>query len=212
MALVLQLDTDEGSRLGLWRMEETVEELKGFQHLKKDSPGIDNTLHPLRQKQQLCTRILLDTLLDAGPIEMTKDPSGRPWPSNRKGFLSISHNRHYVAVLYNPARPCGIDIEEPADRIIRMASRFVHPAESEQIRTEHVVHDTTLIWSVKECLFKQIGRQGVIFKEQLRVVLPGIEEGDTGRGQAFDLLQDPPLKVDYRWLRLDDAILVHTIA
>lgn len=212
MPLLMHLDTDEGSTLGLWRMDETVEELKGFQIPKKDGEDSAVTSHPLRQKQQICTRILLDKLLGTGPIEMTKDPSGRPWPSNKAGFLSISHNRDYVAVIYHPTRPCGIDIEQPTHRILSIASRFVHPAENEQIRTGHVLHDTTLIWCVKECLFKQIGRQGVNFKEQLRVEFHDREMGTAGGGRAFDLLRNPPLRIDFRWLRLDDALLVHTIA
>jgi phosphopantetheinyl transferase len=212
MPLALHLNTLEGSSLGLWRMEETVEELKGFQIEQKVQQDIHLSQHPLRLQQQLCTKILLDTLLSAGPIQMAKDEAGRPWPANVPGFLSISHNPKYVALLYNPERPCGIDIEQPSDRILRIASRFVHPEENEQIRKEHRIEDTTLIWCVKECVFKQIGRQGVIFKDQLRVKLPKDRLDECTGGQAFDLHQEPPTMYRYQWHRLDNLLLVHTIA
>ena len=212
MPLISKTLTEEGCTLVLWRMDETTEELKGFQFSKNSWLANAGDRHPLRLRQKLSTRALLHELDPENPIEVRKDFDGRPWPVNKPGFISITHNSEFVAALYHPSRPCGIDIEQPSERILKIANRFVHPVENEQIRTNDIVQDTTLIWCIKECMFKQLGRKGVAFRDHLRVGLMNSQGEYSNQGIAMDLLQDPPVRIHYHWRRLDNLILVHTIA
>jgi len=212
MPLILKTITEEGSHLALWRMSETIEELKGFEPTNNFPAPDEKNSHPLRLKQRLCTHLLLGEIADVGSIELSKDAEGRPWPANLPGYLSISHTTDIVAAVYHPSRPCGVDIEHFSERILKLASRFVHPSEGQQIRTEHVVQDTTLIWCVKECMYKQLNRKGVIFRDELRVELRNQLGEYSHQGVGLDLFPNPPLKLFYRWRILDNLILVHTIA
>lgn len=212
MPLTYDKETEGGGRISVWRMDETIEELQKFVS-EADSNGIFSQFkHPLRQKQKLSIRHLANLILGEYPLEFGYTSEGRPYPTNKGGYVSIAHSNRYAALFWHPESACGVDIEQPGERILRTAERFLHPEESEWISPDNTIRDLTLVWGVKECLFKSIGQKGVIFRKDLRVESPERINITEGKGKAIATCAKNTSKVSYQYIYLEDFLLVFTIA
>lgn len=201
-----------GAHIWIWHLTETKDALQKFipegdffkiEHLYR---------HPVRQLQKLVTRVLIHRLGEGKYIDIQYDELGKPHPVNYPGHISISHSRHFIGLLYHPIKPCGLDIEEFKDRIVQVAPRFMNTLEQDWIPDANDVKSLTLIWSVKESLYKTIGGGGIHFKEQLLVHRPQFSEHKGGHGTAFYLKGNERKTYAYHYIDLEDVLLVHTIA
>lgn len=158
-----------GSLMGIWKMDETIEEL-----LKLFPPSIlseaDTYIKSVRSnrriKEWLSIRIMLFELLnELKIIKNRKD--GKPYLEDKSYHISISHTRNHAAILLHKTLPVGIDIEVKTDRIEKLAYKFV--SEKEYIDSEQKILHQLLHWSAKECLFKLMDEQGIDFKKHLYI-------------------------------------------
>lgn len=185
------------SILGIWKIEETVEELRS---LLTDASCDDsvwlNYKSSSRQAEYLAARVLLKELCGM-EHNIQHNLSGKPFLSDGSYNISISHTRGYVAVALNPKKEIGIDIEYFSDRVLKIESRFVRKDEIPNSRvdvnlemcaemcadsiTDSIKNSITgpitniriyrllLIWSGKETLFKVLNSSEVDFLEHLRI-------------------------------------------
>lgn len=154
----------DGNRvLGVWKVTETEEWFK--QQL--DVPWIAEELGrysaSVRRIEYLAVRMLLKELTGMA-CRVKHLPSGKPFLDNFAASVSISHTRGYAAVLLDEAgaNP-GIDIEYYADRVCKIASRFMHPEEWKGSTGPDDVKWLLLHWSAKETLYKILGVDEVDF-------------------------------------------------
>ena len=78
------------------------------------------------------------------------DEYGAPKVNNPRKYISVSHSKECVAVLFADA-PCAIDIEDRGRNFRRVASRYL--SEREQALAEQ--YDVYAeIWCAKEALYK----------------------------------------------------------
>ncbi|MBK7681974.1 MAG: hypothetical protein IPJ26_05685 [Bacteroidetes bacterium] len=75
-------------------------------------------------------------------------------------------------------------MEEVDERVLRVGPRFINELENNWINKAYLMRDSGLIWSVKECLFKNIGGGGILFKEHLNVEAPHLFSSHNGTGMA----------------------------
>lgn len=158
---------DNGSLMGIWKMDESVDEL-----LKLFPPSIrseaDNYINSIGSKRRviewLSTRIMLFELL--GEIKIIQNhEDGKPYLADNSYHISISHTKDHAAILLNKLYPVGIDIEIKSDRVEKLAYKFI--SENEYIDPEKKILHQLLHWSAKECMFKLINAQGIDFKKHL---------------------------------------------
>jgi len=212
MPLICNNPEGEDFRLLVWRLEETTDTLRKFLPAKISSALEIEYPHPQRFRQKLVVTILLEKLGLTDDPEVTYLPSGKPLPKNFDGFISISHSRMHVGILYHPHQSCGLDLEEPGERLRRLAVRFLNSKEEEWIRPSEQLQDLCLVWSAKEAVFKAIGGGGIVFREHLSVQAP--QHMENGIGQTEVLFHKPGhhKKFQVRFRHLDSVLLVHTIA
>jgi 4'-phosphopantetheinyl transferase len=96
---------------------------------------------------------------------ITKDDYGKPFPKGYHYQLSLSHSFPHVAVLLDKHKPVGIDLEQPKEKLLRIASRIHHAKELEDAGTDIVKH--CIYWCAKESLVKFYGKKDLIFAENL---------------------------------------------
>jgi phosphopantetheinyl transferase len=72
-----------------------------------------------RKKEWLSVRLLLKELLGEEK-EIEYDNAGKPFFRDRSFRISISHTVSYVAVILNPNRPVGIDVERITEQVSRI--------------------------------------------------------------------------------------------
>jgi phosphopantetheinyl transferase len=115
---------------------------------------------------------LLTNNTDASQI--IKNQHRQPFLSNSDLKISISHDENWAAVAIGNQQ-IGIDIFCSTDKVIRIADRFIHDSEKKYLAT-FITHDSeiieyySLLWSIKETVFKWMQVQQVEFKTDIILV------------------------------------------
>lgn len=91
-------------------------------------------------------------------------------PSVRDAFLSISHTGDHIGIIVHRGQHVAIDIEVKTRNVSSIVSRFTTAHELELARTCFKDFPEVFLWSCKECLFKYLRLEGVLFKEHLQLI------------------------------------------
>jgi 4'-phosphopantetheinyl transferase len=160
-----------GSRLAVWQMTETEQELFSQTALSEEVKSeVENFRSEKRRKEWLTLRILLKDVLGVAQYDdIVYDEKGKPHLKNGNGYISFSHTRSFAAVMFHRTKNIGIDIETVRERIEKVSHKFL--SDEEQAFTQHprrmdMLH---IIWGAKEVMFKIYGKGGLDFKNQMRV-------------------------------------------
>lgn len=113
----------------------------------------------------LCSRLLL-RLCKLDPNELFYNEFGAPTLKSGK-FISISHCKNYVTLLLSN-QSCGVDIETKRKQILNIKHKFLNPTDINNISVENI-SDLTLIWTLKEAIYKLCQYPGIDFKDQIFV-------------------------------------------
>ncbi|MBA9075401.1 4'-phosphopantetheinyl transferase family protein [Rufibacter quisquiliarum] len=154
--------------LGLWKVEEPVEELQ--KALLKLRPGheIPAFKAESRTKEWLAARVLTYTLL----TELTQElvtlerlETGQPFCAGGAFQVSLTHSGPWVAALVSGTHQVGIDIELKGEKVPRLVPRFLN--EPELAASAGNPEKMHLYWSAKETLYKVYSQKKLLFKEHL---------------------------------------------
>lgn len=165
-----KLERHSALLLGIWKIEETVDELLAL--LDKHAyyrPFLERGKSESRRKEWLATRVLLKELLGE-ELPVAYHPDGSPYLPDKPGlFLSVSHTKGYVAVCCSPLRRVGVDIEYRSGRVLKIKHKFMSDEELSRIDAGHEAEHLLLSWCAKETLFKLIGQTDVDFRKHLHI-------------------------------------------
>lgn len=148
-----------------------VEPYGGQHHLtQSDISYIESLRSAKRQAEVASWRELLRSTFSI-TSDILYHPSGAPYISGYKGFISVSHSSECVAVMISDA-PCAIDIESITRNFERVSSRYVTSFESGLIPdgAEEKPLLLPILWSAKEVLFKLSPLDGLDLLDDLRVL------------------------------------------
>ena len=122
------------SRLGVWEIKETEEELRSASRVVPgDLEVLASWKNESRRKQWLACRVLLSNLLQPESVKIDYSEHGKPSLNGFPGHISFSHTTEYAAVMVDEKACCGIDIELIRPRILRVENRFLQDEELEEI-------------------------------------------------------------------------------
>lgn len=165
--------------------------------------------HETRRKQKMAMAHLSRLAFGKHYIDIQYNKFGKPELPAEKGHISFSHCAEYVGLLCHPCRPIGLDLEKMDGRAARISTRFANELELDWADHSSASWHLTLIWSVKEAVFKLIGGGGILFREMITVEKPNTEI-QSGKVTFSNSLQTQVF--DYHYFFLDEVIMVHTIA
>lgn len=129
-----------------------------------DQQKFKGFLSDKRKREFYFTRVLISSFKQIESIEYK--PNGKPITNS--GHLSISHSKNIIIVAYSLYSNLGVDIEFYKEKIHRIKHKFLAEKEIFLLNT----NDTfvlTLIWSIKEAIYKMEEVAGLRFKEDLIV-------------------------------------------
>ena len=158
----------ENSILGLWHINEPVQELLAPLSLS------ENEIHTLkskktdsRKKEWLACRNLL-MAMTTSDREIKYDINGRPYFQDEMFEISISHSAEYACVYLNTKKPVGVDIQKLKPAISVGSDFFLSQEEDKWVDKEDnlMLH---IIWSAKESLFKYCGIIDLDFKKDILI-------------------------------------------
>lgn len=160
MALLEIRSLCPGTRLGVWKIQETEAE---FYHLYPSlypfSKELSSRYHnECRRVEFLAVRALVHEMAPDTDIDIQHNSTGKPLLPGWN--ISISHTRGFAAVILSQESVVGVDIEYFSDRVKRVASRFIRPDEMALDLPHQLIH-----WSAKETVYKYDSEEDLRYKE-----------------------------------------------
>ena len=154
MGLIIKKE-DSNAIIAVWKTTESLTSLeKSLKHI-----SIPNIHNQKRRKEIFSVRLLLKHLGINDAITYKK---GAPEIESRR-HISISHCADLSAIIIGKKRN-GIDIQEVSKKSLRISSKFIN---------QHIQNLTkekcTLIWAIKEAVFKWHRKGSVDFKKDIQV-------------------------------------------
>ena len=169
MPLYNRYTKNNGTQVLVWKITESLEELHAQVSLKTVCQdrvgGMKSEQH---QKGFLSVRMLLQ---EAGytDFDMYYGEDGKPHLKDGRN-ISITHSYNFSAIVISDVN-VGIDMEMQREKIITIANKFCITEFSylDPTHLDAYMHALTVIWGVKEALFKMISLPGISFKNHIDV-------------------------------------------
>ncbi|MFA5045269.1 MAG: 4'-phosphopantetheinyl transferase superfamily protein [Paludibacter sp.] len=184
-----------GANILVWEIDENADELlTKFDQIEFYSDEYNKISSEKRKREFLGVRLALKELLGTN-VMVSYDSNGKPCLQDNSYHISISHSGNWIAVIAHPTRVVGIDIECPSDKIQKLYTRFLSEKEQEDLSQGKNLKQLQLAWSVKEALYKIIGKEAVDFAKQLQIF--PFEVKTEGEINAKHVLTEKHYKLSY---------------
>ena len=193
--------------VALWRITETEEVLVALAQ-PEQCPEQIVSIH--KRLEWLAGRILIRQLAKASGLEykgIYKDEFGKPYLRDERHHISLSHSYPFVAAQINPNHSVGIDIEQPKEKLLRIAPRILDKEELANAGDNIEKH--CIYWCAKEALYKVYGRRGLLFTHHLKV-LP-FEMQPEGKIEGIINPEGEKIAVNLQYFVKKEFVLVYSI-
>ena len=189
----------------LWKITESLAELSAEVTLNpKNQQRFNGMKSELHQRAFLSVRKLLQ-LKGYTDFDLEYDQFGKPHLKDGK-HISISHSHEYATIIISD-EITGIDIELQRDKIIRIAYKFVEPEwKFLDKENQEYIRKLTVIWGVKESIFKIRNEAGISFKDHIHVHPFEIKDQS---GIADLHFQNSVIQFKYHFIEIDNFTLVY---
>jgi len=157
-----------GSRLGIWKVEESIDELQSQLILNQEELDFFNNLKKgKRNLHWISGRVLLRNLLGTNEfIEVKEDEFGKPFLLNFDYEISITHSYDYAGVIISKNNT-GIDIEKIKKDLMFLTPKFLSLPEIKDLNTIDHIKQLYVYWCAKESLYKLYGKKDLSFKQNI---------------------------------------------
>lgn len=159
------------TKLYLWKISEDYNTLFREVRLKDSSlarlEGMKSESH---QKGFLAVRMILQHL-EYTDFDLLYDEFGKPHLkpqgcSIKDLELSISHSHDFSAIVISEQK-VGLDLEQLKEKTLKIAPRFMDISHLENLSTEEKIKKATVIWGIKESIFKLKNEVGISFSDHI---------------------------------------------
>ena len=187
MPLYKTIHINSRTQILVWKVTESYGELLE-QVVLNDSNRLrlDGMKSEMHQRAFLSVRKLLQETGHTD-LDLYYDEFGKPHLHGEK-HISITHSHEFSAIIISD-ETVGIDIELQRNKIIRIADKF---CDSEfqflDLESEDYIGKLTVIWGVKEAIFKIRNEKGISFKNHISVCDFKLESKQTIAELHFDNL------------------------
>ena len=197
MPLYLKKELEDKTRIGVWQVTETEEELKALSSIPSDElEEISFIRSDSLRRQKLAVRALLDEMFE-DKVYLSHHDNGKPYIENCVTNISITHTEKYVAVILNDNDDVGIDIESLSRDFSSVEKKALSEDEIDDLEDDEKRNGQLAIyWCAKEAIYKMLGQYDVNFAEQIEVEkfrpkkdgeLEATFEDEDGYEEEFDL-------------------------
>lgn len=178
MPLYKSINANSQTSVKIWKIEESYDDLMAPLDLKPNSLervlGMKSELH---QRGFLSVRHLLREF-DYTDQDLFYDNNGKPHLKDGK-HISITHSFTFSGVIISDNK-VGIDIEKQRNKIAVIAKKFIdYEFNYLNAEAEDYVRKLTVIWGIKESLYKLFATPGMLFRDNFLVIPFTFEETGT---------------------------------
>jgi phosphopantetheinyl transferase len=159
MALMAIENLAEDVRLGMWKIEETPEEMvQSHASLQPVYENLEQYRSDVRKMEKLSIYALLFEMTGDESLRITYNPVSKPLVEGYR--ISISHTKGYVVLILSRQRNVAVDIEYMSDRINKIVKKFIRDDEHAPDTLSRLIH-----WSVKETIYKLFSAENLDYFE-----------------------------------------------
>lgn len=165
MPLLKTIALNDYTQLFVWKITETFDGLFSSVALKDVSLArLENMKAESHQKGFLSVRRLL---MEAGytDFDLYYDGLGKPHLKDGK-HISISHSHDFSVIVFSDVN-IGADLEILKDKTLKLASRYMDVSHLDNLSKEDQLIKATVVWGIKESVFKIKNEIGISFKEHI---------------------------------------------
>jgi len=176
MPLYKTITISKSTKVLIWKIEETYESLcDGIVLTKYCQDRVNNMKSLMHRKGFMSVRHLL-SIGGYTDHDLYYDEFGKPHLSDGK-HISITHSFNFAGIIISEKK-VGIDIEKQRNKIQIIAHKFVSEKENKFLEelTLDKIRALTIIWGVKESLYKLNATPGLGFKEHIYVAPFSLDE------------------------------------
>ncbi len=205
MPLVKMETTAEQSGWAIWFVSETKEELALLS--PEECPA--EIVSEQKKLEWLAGRMLIKTLTEHAGLTykgLRKDEFGKPFLNHHTNPISLTHSFPYVAAQIDSKQSVGIDLEQPKEKLLKIAHRVMADYELVDAGQDIVKH--CVYWCAKEALYKVYGKRGLIFSNHLNVQPFTLQKSGILKGRIED--KGAEIKVDLCYSIEPEYVLVYT--
>jgi len=212
MPVILNKIIDEHTRLAVWKIEETEEELFGGLQLKTHELDFIASLNNgKRLLHWLSTRLLLRRTLETNDyIDSRMDDQGKPYLVNGDYQISFSHSFDYASVMISKNKQVGVDIELIKDKIQKIKHKFLKPAELAGLADKNNTLALYICWCAKEAIYKWYGKKGLEFKKHIDIY--PFTPQDEGVVQARAVLPEGEVLLEVPYFKVEENYMLGYVA
>lgn len=167
MPLHQTITVDTATRILLWKITESYEQLLSEVKLKEKSAlrleGMKSVMH---RRGFLSVRKLLQEI-GYSDFDLHYDAFGKPYFEDGT-HISISHSHEFSSIIVSD-KIVGIDLELCRDKAAVIADKYLHEHEAANIdrQATDYVQKLTILWGIKEVVFKIRNEVGISFKDHI---------------------------------------------
>lgn len=163
-----KLHKNSNSAWALWKIEEDEHSL--YNQVASTETVPSSITNPIKRLEFLTGRVLIKKLVELWGLEysgLTKNEFGKPFLNHYPIHISLSHSYPYVAAIIARDIPVGIDLEQPKEKLLKIASRVLDASELRDAGTDITKH--CIYWCAKESLIKIYGKKHLTLAENLKI-------------------------------------------
>jgi len=178
MPLYKSISVNSQTTVKIWKIEESYADLLSPLDLKANSlERVLSMKSELHQRGFLSVRHLLREF-GYTDQDLFYDVNGKPHLKDGK-HISVTHSFIFSGVIISDAE-VGIDIEKQREKIAVIAHKFVdYEFNYLKAETEDYIRKLTIIWGIKESLYKLFATPGMLFREHFLVIPFTFEDATT---------------------------------
>lgn len=210
--LIKDIDDDYHSRLGVWQITETEEELRALSSVPSDElEEISYIKNESLRKQKLAVRALLDALFEE-KVYLSHHDNGKPYIENNAMNISITHTDKYVAIILNDSEEVGIDCESLDRDFSAVEKKALSEDEIDDLdeNADERREQLAIYWCAKEAVYKKMSRFNVDFAEQIEI--DSFRPKGEGELEATFIEKDGfEEEIDLRYMTFDRHVLVWVV-
>ncbi len=194
MSLLKSLNFGPTAKLYIWKLEETLTELRSRVILhKSDLERYSKISHPEKQGEFLALRCCLREHFGTNP-EVFYHQTGKPY-LDRSEKISFSHTHGYSAALISEELEVGLDLELYRPGIKKVARKYMRADEIKSLDDTSEVEHLLYYWGAKEVMVKITGNRRLDFKKQLRVRPFSYKDFQNSSGGIYDAEHPIPVRI-----------------
>ena len=165
MPLLKTIALNDYTQLFVWKITETFDVLFSSVALKDVSLArVESMKSESHQRGFLAVRRLL---MEAGysDFDLYYDEFGKPHLGNGK-HISISHSHDFSVIVLSDVN-VGADLEILKEKTLKLAPRYMDVSHLENLSKSDELIKATVVWGIKESVFKIKNEIGISFKENI---------------------------------------------